>query len=889
MNRQKILTNWIIPLLLMLVVAVLYFFPYYQGYQFQASDQIQLGYMYYPLKEARARTGQTPFWNPNMFSGMPSYLILYEAENVFWKDPIFYAGKLLREYPPTILLVGLLGFFLFLWAEGLPGPIALGGAFAFVMMSYYTNMIVAAHWGKSNVLFTAPYGLAGMSLIFQGRWRSGVILSLLGWAGMIGGHHPQMLYYALFLWAAYGLYRLWEAWQSRLWGRLFLMSALLLVSAGVGALSQAANLLPYYEYGKYSIRGGSELERDQERDLALQTGLAKSHAQSYSASRAEIWTLIIPNFVGGTSQEDLLKRLGQSSALYKAFQQYGVQNLSFLRGVPTYWGGSPFSVGSFYAGIIPFFLIILGLVYKADPLDWILLYLGWIVLQLSLGAYGYSLWATAILLILPWLSYVISHRYLATRWQPWGTAAIFLMGWGIVSLIDSNPEECYKLTDAALEYLPFYNKFRAPSTMLVLMGFLWGWMGMRGLKRFLEAPSSRHLWTAFGIVAAILILVGILSGIFGWFCFEGDSDDELRRRNLPEWFFEALREDRITLAQRSAIQSLFWLTLSAGVLYLLTRSSLKASTVSFILAAFILIDGWFLVNERYFPRYKTYVRKTEIPMPPPLEPYEAFLKQRDTSFYRILPLHTAPFNDARPGVFLENVGGYHPAKLKRYQQLIEAHLGRLEPHILQMLNIKYITALAPSPPAQGFDSVAAFPDNLTLYRFQGPLQYAWLAESLVVYPRVDQTLDSLTQYDLSRYALITEKDLQQLLIKPQNAPLDSTESVQILKRNPMEEILLRVRARVPRLLVLSEIHYPPDWKASVDGQDTPVIYTNFVLRGLVVPPGEHTVRIYLQSGVHERGSQLSLIGSIIAWTMVGGVALSALWQWRKWKQARSQS
>ncbi len=889
MRSQKLLTNWVIPLLLMLIVAILYFFPYYKGYRFQASDQIQLEYMHYPLKQAKAQTGHLPFWNPNIFSGMPGYLILYEAENVFWKDPVFYVGKVLREYPPTIFLVGLLGFFLFLWAEGLSGPIALAGAFAFVMMSYYTNMIVATHWGKSNVLFTAPYGLAGMSLIFQGRWRGGIILSLLGWAGMVGGHHPQMLYYVLFLWAAYGLYRLWEAWQSRLWGRFFVMSALLLVSAGVGALSQAANLLPYYEYGKYSIRGGSELERDQGRDPALQTGLDKSYAQSYSASRAEIWTLIIPNFVGGTSQEDLLKLLGQSSALFEAFQQYGIRDLSFLRNVPAYWGGSPFSAGSFYAGIIPFFLIILGLLYKADALDWVLLYLGWIVLQLSLGAYGYSLWATAILLILPWLSYAIPRTYLASRWWPWGTTALFLIGWGLVSVIDNNPTESYKLTDAALQYLPFYNKFRAPSTMLVLMGFLWGWMGMRGLKRFLEAPSSRHLWTAFGIVAAILILVGILSGVFGWFSFEGASDDELRRQNLPEWFFEALREDRITLAQRSAIQSLFWLTLSAGLLYLFTRSSLKASIVSFAIAILILIDGWFLVNERYFPRYKTYVRKTEIPMPPPPEPYEAYLRQRDTSFYRILPLHTAPFTDARPGVFLENAGGYHPAKLKRYQQLIEAYLARLEPRILQMLNIKYITASAQSPPLQGFDSIATFPNNITLYQHHGPLQYAWLAESLIIYPRVDQTLDSLTQHDLSRYALIAEKDFQQLPTKPQNAPLDSTEGVQILKRNPMEEILIKVRTRVPRLLVLSEIHYPPDWKASVDGQATPIIYTNFVLRGLVVPPGEHTVRMYLESGVHERGGRLSFIGSILAWGMVGGVALGALWQWRRWKQAQSRS
>ena len=889
MRIQKLLISWILPILLMFLVAILYFFPYYKGYRFRASDQIQLEYMHYPMKEAQARTGHFPFWNPNLFSGMPGYLILYEAQNVFWKDPVYYAGKVLREYPPTILLVGLLGFFLFLWAEGLSGPTALAGAFTFVMMSYYTNMIVATHWGKSNVLFTAPYGLAGMSLIFQGRWPLGILLSLLGWAGMVGGHHPQMTYYVLFLWGAYGLYRLWEAWQNRSWGRFLGMSALLLVSAGVGALSQTANLLPYYEYGKYSIRGGSELERDQAQDPALQTGLDKSYAQSYSASRAEIWTLIIPNFVGGTSQEDILRRLGQSSALFDAFQRYGVQDLSFLRSMPAYWGGSPFSAGSFYAGIIPFFLIILGLLYKADALDWILLYLGWIVVQLSLGAFGYSLWATPILLLLPWLSYILPRRYLAPKWWPWATTALFLMGWGIISLIDNNPAESYKLTDAALEYLPFYNKFRAPSTMLVLMGFLWGWMGMRGLKRFMEAPSSKHLWTGFGIVAAILILVGILSGTFGWFSFEGAPDEELRRQNLPDWFFSALREDRITLAQRSAIQALFWLMLCAGLLYFFTRSLLKASVVSFAIAIFILVDGWFLVNERYFPRYKTYVRNTEILMPPPPQAYEAYLRQRDTAFYRVLPLHTAPFTDARPSVFLENTGGYHPAKLKRYQQLIEAHLTRLDPQVLRMLGIKYITSNGQPGSLPGYDSLMTFPDGIVLYQRQEPVQYAWLAESPVVYPRVDQTLDSLSQYDLSRYALVAQKDIQNLPTLPQAAPLDSSETVEVLKRNPVEEIILRVRSRTARLLVLSEIHYPPDWKATVDGQEVPVIYANFVLRGLVVPPGEHTVRVYLQSAVHERGGQLSLVGSIGAWVLAGLAVGGLFWQRRKWKAPQSPS
>jgi hypothetical protein len=150
-------------------------------------------------------------------------------------------------------------------------------------------------------------------------------------------------------------------------------------------------------------------------------------------------------------------------------------------------------------------------------------------------------------------------------------------------------------------------------------------------------------------------------------------------------------------------------------------------------------------------------------------------------------------------------------------------------------------------------------------------------------------LDSLSQYDLSRYALLTQKDLQRLPLQPQNAPLDSTEYVQVLKRRPTEEIVLRVRTRLPRLLVLSEVHYPPDWRAQIDGQEAPIIYVNFILRGVAVPPGEHTVRFYLQSSVHERGASLSLLGSIMAWGLVGLISVRALWQWHKWRQAKTPS
>ncbi|MCX7606657.1 MAG: hypothetical protein N2170_05250 [Bacteroidia bacterium] len=344
--QRKWLTEWGIPLLLMALFSIVYFFPWYQGYRFKASDQIQQGYMVYPQEKAEKERGKPPFWAPHLFSGMPAYLVYYKPEGQYFWTAIDILGPVFRHYPPLILFVGLLGFYVFLRVEGVSWSWALGGAIGFVLTSYYTNMIVATHWGKSNVLFSVPYVLAGLGLLHRKRWGAGVLLSLLGWAAVAGGNHPQMAYYALTVIAAYELKWLIDAWRAKAWRSYFVSLLGIGLTAGVGSLSQIGSLLPFYEYGKYSIRGGTELEREQEKEVSLKSGLDPAYAQSYSASRAELWTLIIPDFAGGTSQEDLVQRLGKSSSLREALQSHGIGDVGFLRAVPTYWGGSPFSAGS---------------------------------------------------------------------------------------------------------------------------------------------------------------------------------------------------------------------------------------------------------------------------------------------------------------------------------------------------------------------------------------------------------------------------------------------------------------------------------------------------------------------------------------------------------------
>lgn len=875
--RTRLLLDWGLPLLLITLLSVLYFFPYYAGYRFKASDQIQQDYLFSRMDQLEKAHGKPLFWMPSLFSGMPTYLIRHTPEGEYLPTIFEILGRIFRQYPPLAMFVAFLGFFLFLRVEGASWPWALAGALGFGLTSYYTNMIVATHWGKSTVLFSVPYILAGMGLLHRERWLLGVALSLIGWSGVVGGHHPQMAYYALAVIAAYGLYWLWEAASTRAWRKYTLALSLALLSAGAAGASRLASLLPYYQYGQYSIRGPSDLERETTTDPSLRSGLDKSYAQSYSATVAELWTLVIPDFAGGTSQEDLLRRLGKSSALWEALRNQGVGEVSFLRAMPTYWGGSPFSAGSFYVGVLWLLLIILGWMYAIDALDWLLLYAAWGAMLLSLGAYGYSLWGSGVLLALPAAAYLISRRIQKPLWRPTITAAVFLGGWGLISVVDNDPENTYKLTDWALEYLPFYNKFRAPSTWLVIMGFILPWLGIRGAMRFLAAPDFTKALYSVGLAAGIVFLIGVGASFLG-FSFAGAGDAQISAQ-VPEWFMEALREDRIAIARQSAFRSLGWLALGGIGLVLTSRGLLKPIPGGLLLATVVTLDSWIL-NTAYFPRKEIYIRAREFQLPPPQEPYERAILADTSGFFRILPMHTNAFTDSRPSTYLENAGGYHPAKLKRYQQLIEAHLSRLEPEVLGMLAVRYVTGRPGMPAPPGYDSLMQTADGVVIFRARFPTPIAWLSPGIRVFPRVDQTLDSLGRYPSREVALLAEKDWNVLPLRPEEGPLDSTEGVECLLRTP-NLLEYHVRTSRPRLLVLSEIYYPPDWEADIEGQPTPIIPANFVLRAVVVPAGEHKVRLRCVSKVHELGRRVSTTGSIAAWLLLAAVGAFELWRRRR--------
>ncbi|MGQ9863317.1 MAG: hypothetical protein ACUVRD_02365 [Bacteroidia bacterium] len=847
--------NTFLPIAFFALFSVFYFAPYLQGYRLSAGDQTQGFY---------ARTffheHGFSFWHPNLFSGMPTYFIYTSPADAqpMYLDVRWLMVKIFRNYPMMIFFVGLLGMFIFLRTWQISSGWATVGALGFVLMSYYTVMIVATHFGKSNVIFTLPYLLAGQRLLHLRRWGWGTLLASIGLYGIFSGEHPQMAYYGGFVVAAWEVYYLWEAWQKK---NLLpaLGASFTQVFLAMGAFfSMAHILLPRQEYTFYSIRGPNPLVREVAKDPSQKTGLERSYAQSYSLSRSELFSLIIPHYVGGTSDEDVYAILGKRSALYQALKQNGVEPRSILQRIPLYWGGLPFSSGGFYVGVGLFFLSILGFLYVRQVWAWLLGYVVLLVLLLGLGAYSFSWWASSVLLCTPAGLYILYRHRPGKLPMSWVVSGGLLVGALLLSAIDSDPQSSYKITDAALDFLPLYNKFRAPSTFLVVVGYIIPFLAVWGISQFVLSPDKNRFWEALGITVGVLG-VGIGLGFSGVYDFQAESDAQIAQQ-VPGWFMDALRDDRRAILWQEGLRSLLVVGLIGLGLWSYAQKWLPKLPIC-IFVALVSVGEILLVTRRYIGK-ENYEKDLKF-SPPPKERHEEIILTRGT-LGRVYPMHTATFVDSRPAAYLEDIGGYSPAKLRRYQIFIENHLSQLHLNPLRMLDTRYYL-YARGRPTLGFLPVdTAGPVRIE----EDPFAYgpAWLVEKVEVLPTPDAVLDTLDKVDSRKVAFLEAWQNPQT---PPAAPLDTSEGVVLLERKP-ELLRYKVKAQRARFLVMSEVHYPPDWHAYVNGQETPIYYTNFILRGLAVGPGESEVVVKLEPRTYQKGKIYHWVGTALLWLLTLG-------------------
>jgi hypothetical protein len=793
-------------------LSYIYFSPVLAGKRISQNDISQFKGMSKEIADFKTQTGETTLWTNSMFGGMPSYLIATE-----------YKGNLIKKidnflkigiFPANMLFLLFLGFYAMLMALGTDKWLSIVGAIAFAFTSYNFIIIAAGHNSKAHTIAFMALVIAGILLVYNGRQLLGLAFTGLGLALQLVANHLQITYYTLIIVLIIGIsYLIQYAKRKELW--LFIKRSLLLLIPVTLALASNINQLwTVQEYSHYSIRGKSELTLNSHNKTS---GLDKDYATAWSYGIAESFTLLIPNFMGGSSAGELPIESETFEFLSKA--QGKINAKKSIQQMPTYWGSQPFTSGPVYVGSIMVFLFVLGL-FIVDK----------------------------------------KHRW----WLLTATIVSLLLAWG---------KNVPNLTNFLLDHLPGYNKFRAVSMTLVIAQFTIPLLGILAADKIIKGNYDKKeilkgLKYSFGITAGLIIFFILFAKSL--FTFEALNDERYLSQGATA-FVDALQSDRAMLLRRDGIRSLIFIVLGFATLWLFVEQKLKKEYAIIALGFFIIVDMW-AVDKRYLNNDNFISeRKTDEPFTP--SQADLFILQDKNPDYRVLNLTTDTFNDAGTSYFHKSIGGYHGAKMRRYQELIEhtifpesqrlikplqagnfnvidSVLAKLS--VLNMLNTKYIII---NPQAQPLINNAA-------------LGNAWFVSDYKLVENSDEEIAELGKLNTKNKALIDKRYSQ--LISGINLSIDSTATI-LLETYQPNYLKYISKTNSEQLAVFSEIYYPKGWVATIDGEPTDHFRANYVLRAMLVPKGEHVIEFRFLPQSFIVGEKISLASSLILILLLLGI------------------
>lgn len=817
----------ILALAVFLLLSVVYFAPMvFNGKVLQQSDLASVKGMtneldrYYGDKQEVE--GGVAAWTGSMFSGMPTYNIkVYGAPGNYLRY-VEAPVKQLGYFGPAIILAALLSFYFLMCVMGMQFWLALAGAIAYAFASYNIIIIDVGHITKAYTIAYMPLTIAGMCLLFRQKLLAGGVFFTLGVALSLGNNHIQITYYlALFCLILYIGYAYREVTQRK-YKELLRTTGILAAGVILAVIPMLGALYVNLEMSKESMRGQTELTQATTGDAGkISSGLDIDYAFRWSYGKGETFTLMIPDFNGGASGGTL----GENSHLYKELKARGAQLGKEVQ-TYTYWGDQPFTAGPVYFGALVCFLFVLGIFVIRHPLKWWLL-----------------------------------------------AASIFflILSWG---------KNFSSVNDFLFHYLPLYNKFRVPSMALVIPSLIFPWVGIWGLQVIFTGQADKtrfrkQLYTAFAITGGLCLLFALVPGLAGSFVSPMDS-----LQQLPDWYHRALIEDRTALLRADAFRSFFFILAAALLLNWYRLSKTPAKVIPYAAVGIMLltlIDLWG-VDKRYLdngkfvsPRsgnnYALTVADKEI------------LKDRDLS-YRVLNLND-PFNESRTSYFHKSIGGYSPAKLRRYQELIDHRIAGEMGFIIN--NLKRQTSLE--------DIMAGFGMTPTLnmlnarYIIYNPAQpplvnpyaygNAWFVEDWTIVPDADAEIAALDTLQPLETAVIDQrfaKEVEGWRIVP-----DSTATIELISYEPVK-LVYRTQAKGDQLAVFSEIYYPHGWQAFIDGQPVSYFRADWILRALKVPAGEHTIEFRFVPQDYIAFTNIASIGSLVLLLLL--VAAIVWWAWK---------
>ena len=788
MNTLRKCLPDLLAVILFAVLAFAYFFPAdTEGRILYRHDSAAGKGAGQEMSEYRQRTGETTRWTNSLFSGMPTYQMA----------PAYGSGKVLDQVanayhlwlPDYVwyLFAYLLGFYILLRAFDFRQMLAALGSIVWAFSTYFLIIIAAGHYWKVMALAYLPPMIAGIVLAYRGKYLWGFVVTAIFAALEVQANHVQMTYYYLFIILAMIVAYLVDAIRKKQMAHFAKATAVCAAAAVIGICINLSNLYHTWEYSKESMRGKSELVK---KNSANQTssGLDRDYITQWSYGVDETWTLLVPNAKGGASVPMVMNE----TAMEHADNNY----LPIYQQIGQYWGEQPGTSGPVYVGAFVLFLFVLGLFIVKGPMKWALL-------------------AATILSI--------------------------LLSWG---------RNFMPFTDFFLDYVPMYAKFRTVASILVIAEFTIPLLAMLALKRIVDDPQVlkekfNYAVVSFAVTAGACLLFIFFPGIFDYISSSEMNALSQFPADQLQPLLNNLTEMREAMFTSDCRRSLFIICAGCVLLYLYVRGKMGKQWLVAIVAVVCLLDLW-SVNKRYL-NDGMFVEKSQRDQPIVKTATEDQIL-RDTSLdYRVLNLASNTFNENETSYYLKSIGGYHPAKLRRYQEVIDAYISKemqkLYPAVakaqgdmtqvpgdsifpvLNMLNTKYFIL-----PLEGGQTVPV----------QNPyaLGNAWLVDKVTYVDNANAELDLVGKIDL-RHEAVADKRFKETI--GEGVKQEGTSLVKITKYEP-NQLTYEVESQKGGVVVFSENYYP-GWTATVDGKDVDVARVNYILRAINVAPGKHTVQL----------------------------------------------
>lgn len=763
----KKMAPYIVALVVYIGFAVAYCSPMLEGKILYAGDSMTWKGGAQESLDYMEKTGDSPWWTNSMFGGMPTYQIAGKLESGhiagWWKRLITSTLGGVRD----ILFIYFLGYFLMLICFGVNPWLSIIGGLAIGLSSYFFLIIPAGHMTKAIALGALAPLIGGSYAVLQKKYWLGIPMILI-----FAPHsillHPQMTYYIGMLIGVLVIAGVIEACKHKEWKGIVISLCLLIACMGLIYGTRLTSMRMNQSYLKETMRGGHSELTKQAQDKPAE-GLDLKYATDWSYGKGETMTLIIPNWEGGASGFNV----GNDSQLCKTMRSHGVPKRdaeAFCQHAPTYHGEKMFTSGAVYVGAIVCFLFVLGLLIVPGPYKWALLF---------------------------------------------ATLMSIFLAWG---------KNMMWLTELFFNHFPMYNKFRAVESILVVAEITMPLLGFIGLQKIISGEIEwsklrNNLFIAGGITAGVCLFAALFAGSFDM----TSSYDAQWKSQVPDWLYDAILDQRVAMVKADAWRSLLFVTLGFALTFWYAWQKINsqkpiANSLLFAgLAALILID-MVPVDKRFFNN-DNFVKQKDSDAYFKMQPWEEQILQDKSLDYRVLNLNTNTFNDSRTSYRFKSIGGYSAVKLRRYQDLIDEHISKMNWNVLNMLNTKYIVTkqgVYPNPDAMG---------------------NAWFVDNVQFVPTPDEESDALNTLDLTKTAVADEKFRNALTCSCQ----PSAEDKILMTEYTPNKLTYSSSNATDRVAVFSEIYYPNDWHLNCDGKEIELGRVNYALRAAIIPSGEHTL------------------------------------------------